>query len=217
MQRNVLLNVAAVAATVVAVVAVGFTLRREFMPSTGVSFSTRNDWRSFADTGLRMGAAAAPVQVTFFGDPFCVHCGRAWTSVAALRDSIPESISVVFRHFPFTALSRGASLALECAHEQNRFSELFRIIENRDSLELSEQIVQNKWSSIASLSGVVDTLAFGACMRSPSTDSLVARDLASGTRLKVTVLPTILVNEALVQGNPGPEAIRKLVRDRLPH
>lgn len=215
MRRQSLLNLATAIATISAVVAVGLVLRREFSPVGEVGVSSREDWRSFADSGLRIGTANTPVTITVFVDPFCGHCAKAWHSISTLRDSLPLQVSVVLRHFPFTMHSRPAAHALTCSFRQDRLEQMLSAIEHRDSTGVTALIETGSWSTIADQIGVPDTLAFNACVADPATDSLVARDLSSGRRLKVASVPTILVNEALLAGNPGDALLRKLVRERL--
>jgi predicted DsbA family dithiol-disulfide isomerase len=165
------------------------------------------DWPSYA-IGPRMGLSAAPVTVVVFSDYNCRFCARFWLRLAQIVRKHPESLTVVYRHYPLDSLGMGAARAATCAAAQNRFEDFTNLIfAHIDSLQAWS------WTRVALAAGIPKTAAFVECLGSPSTLRLIEADIASAQRIGAIGTPTFLVNGDLYVGDAWD--LERIVRDHI--
>jgi protein-disulfide isomerase len=105
-------------------------------------------------------------------------------------DTYPESVKVVFKHYPlsFHKQAMPAALASMAAAEQGRFWEY------HDELFLNQERLNGKtFLEIAQNLGL-DLDRFSLDMMRPSLRKKIEQDVADANRVKVTGTPAIFVN-----------------------
>ncbi|OLE26455.1 MAG: hypothetical protein AUI36_32050 [Cyanobacteria bacterium 13_1_40CM_2_61_4] len=219
-----LLNIATVILTVAAVIVVGVFLQREFSPGKkSLNAAHVRDWKSFAAGSTRIGSDSPKVVITVFSDILCPHCGAVWRPLTDITRKHPRDVAFVYRHSPLYARAPEAARAGICAYRERKFVEIYdAFLALRDSLGIqavaSKQDsvgVANHWAALAKGVGISDSIRFLSCMNDPSVANELQSDIAAGNRLKVGVVPTILINDLRVDGNPGPVVLDSLVRAAL--
>lgn len=157
------------------------------------------DWRTYAETGQRMGPQNAKVVVVVFNDYECPVCRRLPATLAEVRHANPESVAVVIRHFPLPghALARAAAHASICAERFGRFNTMYQMLLSEGTLSSDPQ-----WSDVASRAGIRQVGQFTKCMRESRTDSVLVADMADAIRVGAPGTPTLLVNGEKYFGIP---------------
>ena len=140
-----------------------------------------------------LGRPDAPVTVVSFSDYQCPFCRRMLDTLVALHRAYPDTVQVVYRHYP---LHDGASALAEaalCAGDQGRFWDFH--------LELfaPEQIDPSQSFSIAENLGM-DLDAFRSCLLSGTHTQQVRDDFAEGQRLQISGTPTNFINGRRLRG-----------------
>lgn len=210
-----LVNVAALAASIAAVIAVTMRLRDRNQlqaPAQALVPVAFPEWRQLARTGQRVGAPAPKVTIVWFSDFQCGYCKQAAADFVNLLAAYPSELAVVNRHFPlsFHQQARPAAFAALCASKQARFSEMqSELFARQDSLGILP------WVHMAREAGVTDTLAFSACMSDTATASALRSDSLSAAPLKIPGTPVIFVNEWRFDGYPGADQIEAYVKRAL--
>ena len=187
-----LLNTAIVVVGLSAVTNTSVAAYRVLRPADSSNQVTmRRDWKTFSQHGHRMGPATAPVTIIEFSDFECPACKAAAKTLRDLRLRYPETIAVIYRHFPLEQTHRlafDAAVASECAAQQGAFERYHDALFAQDALN-------GAWTRLAQKSGVTDTVRFNECLSSADARTSVIRDIAHAAKLKATGTPTVLVNE----------------------
>lgn len=168
-------------------------------------------WRQIAAAGIRVGPHKAKVNIVEFGDIECPFCKTFHASVRALQTKYPESVSLVFVHFPLTQhrFAIPAARAVECADNSGRFAQLLDILfGNQDSIGLKP------WGSYALEAGVSDTVKFIECLSSPHF-ARIAAGLDAGKSLGVRGTPTVLLNGWRMPHAPSGAELDSITREIL--
>lgn len=179
------------------------------------------DWRSFEETGRRVGPTTARAVVTEFVDyecPFCRSFGGQLSEVVAdVEKKHPGQIATVFVHYPLPMhrFSKMAGQVLECADAQGRFSPMQNLLlAKQDSFGLKP------WPEFASEAGLGSGYKFANCLRDSSSAQKVNRGYDLARKLKLQGTPTILVNGWQFNGIPTRDelhaAIERVLRGSLP-
>jgi len=73
------------------------------------------------------GAKNGKVTIVEFSDFECPYCGRYKTTIDQVLKDYPDSVTLVFHHFPlsFHQYAKPAAVASECANEQGKFWEMY--------------------------------------------------------------------------------------------
>ena len=125
-------------------------------------------------------------------------------------DKYPDSVKVVFKHYPlsFHEQALPAALASMAAAEQGKFWEYHdELFINQKSLD------QKKYLEIAENLGL-DLKKFSLDMMRPSLRQKIEQDVAEAKKAGVTGTPTIFVNGRKVK-NRDIAAISKLIDEEL--
>jgi protein-disulfide isomerase len=139
------------------------------------------------------------VTIVEFADFQCPFCAAAVPYLKRLRQNFPSRVTIIYRHYVIHQHAFAAAVAAECARAAGRFERYHDALYGQPSL-----IGRVSWSTLASRSGVIDTLAFRRCLHDPETARRVAQDTLAASRLGVHGTPTFLMNDVLVEGFPGP-------------
>jgi protein-disulfide isomerase len=217
--KEKLLNAATVLVALVAVAAIGASLRNMLAghgaaaaPSAFAAERVVRNGAELARAGQVMGDPAAPVKVVVFSDFQCTYCRRAARELKRIRDESGGRVAVVFRHYPVTAIhphAAAAAAASECAAAQGRFEPF------HDAL-FAEQpdVASEDWDRYAREAAVPDRAAFARCVQAGSYRARVQADIRAGERLELAGTPSFVVDGTLVSG-ADMEHVGRLVRAAL--
>ena len=199
------------AMVICAVIITSLVIRREFFSTPtedvrSVVTASIAQWQSFASSGHRLGPKNAKVTIVEFIDFECPYCRDFVQQVAALRQEHPDSLAIVFRHFPLlqhpSALA--AVRASECAANQGAFWKYHDALFSKQDL-----IGIREWDEFAGDTGFpFDFELFNRCVSNRGPIASLSRDTLAARELGVTGTPTALVNGELVV---GARAIRNVV------
>jgi protein-disulfide isomerase len=163
-------------------------------------------------TAHRLGPANAPVQILVYSDFECGFCRQLTTALHRVRAEFPDTVSIVYRHFPLQGHPRAfpAAVASECAAEQGAFWEyhdkLFaeggdlsdaRLVELAAALKLDQQ-------------------RFIACLQSAKPKQVVEANSREATELGLPGTPFVFLNGRRLEGAPSYENLVKRIKAVLP-
>jgi protein-disulfide isomerase len=138
-----------------------------------------------------LGARAAPVTVLEYGDLECGFCAAVRPVLESLVEEDPETVRLVYRHFPVTTAHPHAAIAAEAAEAagaQGKFWQMHdMILSNQPDLEYEDL----RWC--AETVGV-DVLRFDDEMAAHVYRDEVRRDFRRGIHDGVNGTPTIFID-----------------------
>lgn len=204
--KNLMLNTVTVIVTIVAGLTVAMRWHGRDNSSSRL---TVDNWEEYGRQGQRIGPAEAAVTIVEFADFLCVYCRRTAADIKVIRERYPNEVAVVFRHYPLSgnALSVTAARAAECAAIAGRF-EVFH-----DLLFIqADSIGEKPWSRYAEDVGISAPSEFEQCITDPLSIMAVRRDVALGDSLGVRIMPTLLINDLLLEGSPSADDLERHVR-----
>jgi protein-disulfide isomerase len=144
----------------------------------------------------RRGSPDAPVVLVEYGDFECPHCGAAYAVVKKLEKDLPDTLAVVFRHFPLVNVHPHAELAAEAAEAagaQGRFWRMHDVLfEHQDALAPADLV---KYAIALHL----DLKRFTSDLSGHVFLSKVRDDMKGGLQTGVQGTPTFFINGMLHQ------------------
>lgn len=159
------------------------------------------------------GPMMAKVLLVEFMDFQCPACGIYHDLVIKpLRDKYRGRIRFAVRHFPLADLhpqALGASIAGVCAQRQGKFFEYYDLL-----FENQKDLARPDLEKYASSLGL-DMPGFRSCLEDPSAKNQVIYDYEAGRSFGISNTPTLLINDALIEGAPNLDAMSKLIDERL--
>ena len=169
-----------------------------------------------------LGNADAKVLIIEFGDYQCPSCRMFWHDVEPRlkKDYIDTGkAKLVFRDFPIVQIHPEAllaSMAVECAGEQNKYWEyhdkVFREQYNKgDDLVRFKAADLKKWAKDTKL----DQATFDQCLDSEKYKNEVLKDKADGDAVSVQGTPTFFINGRVIGGAQPYPAFKTLIDDLL--
>lgn len=168
------------------------------------------DWREYAQEGIRQGGLEAPVVLVEFSDVQCPYCGSLNQELERLREEFGQQLTTVFRHYPLTTHEHAfdAARIAQCAFEQGVFPEM------RSALFAEQENFGGfAWRDVAEETGV-GVEQFDLCLDSDRPDEAIQRDIAAGEKLDIGATPALLVNGDLYIGLSGVD-LDALIRDQV--
>lgn len=157
------------------------------------------------------GEAGAPITIVAFIDfecPFSQQGHAVFERVAKRYEPVAR---VVFKHFPALAIhpnSMAAANAAACAHEQNKFWELY------NSLFATKALGRDELATQAQKIGL-DADAFNHCLRAQTYQEVIDADLRDGLALGVRGTPTYFVNDVMIEGVVEEEVWDNILQRKL--
>jgi protein-disulfide isomerase len=158
-----------------------------------------------------LGPASAPVTLVAYSDFQCPFCRRAAPHVRKLVETYPDTVRLVWRHFPLPGHpdARAAAEAAACAGEQDAFWEYHdQLFGNQDALGSTD--LRRYAEDLG-----VDVSQFDACVESHRYESMVTDDLTSGSRLGVSATPAVFINGRLILGAVGSDVYQRVIDEEL--
>ncbi|MDF1496606.1 MAG: thioredoxin domain-containing protein [Patescibacteria group bacterium] len=159
------------------------------------------------------GNADAAVTIVEYSDFECPFCGRHYATMKQIKETYPNDVRIVFRHFPlsFHEEAQKAAEASECAADQGKFWEMYdKIFESN----LAGDMSVTKWKSIAAELGM-DSTKFDKCLDSGEKASRVAEDLNEGSGAGVEGTPATFVNGQIISGALPFDSFKQIIDSEL--
>lgn len=152
------------------------------------------------DSDWVKGTEEAEATLIEYGDFQCPACGAYYPMVKQLIDDYPESLRVVYRHYPLPSHPSAipAALASEAAGDQGKFWEMHDMLFER----------QEEWSELRNPKDrfieyaqelELDIEQFETYYESDEARDDVNVDLLSGNKLGVNATPTFYLNGTKLQ------------------
>lgn len=162
----------------------------------------------FGPLAPALGRPDAPVTVVSFSDYQCPFCRRFLDTLLELHTAFPDTVQVVYRHYPLHEGAGALAEAALCAGDQGRFWDYHL------ALFAPERIDPSRSFTIAEELHL-DIEAFRACLVSGRHAQQVRDDFAEGQRLQITGTPTNFVNGRRLRGAVPLSELVDAVRDAL--
>jgi len=157
-----------------------------------------------------LGNPDAPVTIVEFSDFECPYCSKVGPLMAELLAKNPETVKVVFKHYPlsFHKNARRAALASLAAQRQGRFWEFHdQLFEHQK--ELTPATIRKIAQQLS-----LDLDRFEKDLADPALAARVDKDIRDGKLAGVRGTPTLFVNGRRVK-NRSVEAIQKMINQEL--
>jgi len=142
------------------------------------------------------GDAAAPITIVAFLDFECPFSQESYPIFKEAALKYEPVIQVIFKHFPLSTIhpsSLDASLAAECAREQNKFWDYYNAVFEQ------KKLTKTSLSTYAKELGLNEKI-FTACLDGKKFVNQVQQDLRDGLELGVRGTPTYFVNNKKIEG-----------------
>jgi protein-disulfide isomerase len=176
------------------------------------SVAVRN-WQALVADGHRIGAEHPRVTILEFGDFECPACRAVEATLHSLRSRYPQTVAVVFRHWPLSyhRFAYPAARAAECASAQGKFVEyhdlLYRL---QDSLGLIS------FDEMAHRVRIPSDRAFKDCVGRSGTVPSIERDVAAALAAGGQFTPTLIVNGHRLATVPDSARLERILQAELP-
>jgi protein-disulfide isomerase len=145
-----------------------------------------------------MGPDDAIVTMIEYSDFECPFCARHKQTMDTIKQTYPNDVRVVFRHFPlsFHSHAQKAAEASECAADQGKFWEMYeKIFDLNESRTMSVANFKQAATEIG-----LDRGQFDPCLDSGIKATRVAEDYTEGEAAGVQGTPATFINGELVSG-----------------
>ena len=155
------------------------------------------------------GAENAPVTLVEYGDYECPYCGRAFPIVKKLRQTMADTLRLVFRHFPQNNVHPHASVAAqaaEAAGAQKKFWDMHDML-----FEHQEELAEADLGQYALRIGL-EVYQFEADLSSERFSGKVLRDYEGGVASGVKKTPTFFINGIRYAGALEYAALEQAIR-----
>jgi len=178
-------------------------------PHQAVVLKAVPNWQRYSLGGELMGSPTAAVTIIEFSDFQCPFCAQLHWALEDVRQSYPNDVRIVYRHYPITSahpFAMPAAQAAVCAGAQGSFESMAGVLFRHQN-----ELGQVPWSTFAGQAGVRDTAAFQRCFRDTATERRIHADLRLGNELGVRGTPTVIVAGRLISGMPERHVIDSLI------
>ncbi len=136
------------------------------------------------------GNANAKVTIVEFSDFQCPYCEKSESLLKDIMTKYDGKVRLVYKHFPlsFHNQAMNASIASECANQQNKFWEMHDAIFENQS-KLSDALYANLAKNLK-----LDGKKFETCFKNPATHSQIQEEVSYGQSLSVSGTPAFYIN-----------------------
>jgi len=185
---------------------------QQIVAAAGVEVLLQPPRFEVAAIGPSLGPEDAPITIVEFSDFQCPYCERASDVVKQVRERYPESVRVVYMHFPLESIhpqARGAAEASLCAADQDRFWDYHdKLFENRRELGKDDLL---RYATELEL----DVPRFEQCVADRTHQERVDQDMETAMELGVTGTPAFFVNGIMMSGAKPVESFSALIDAEL--
>ncbi|MBI2990104.1 MAG: thioredoxin domain-containing protein [Candidatus Magasanikbacteria bacterium] len=163
------------------------------------------------------GNQQAPAVLVEYSDFQCPACAATYPLLKRLSEELPDTLYLVYRHFPLKQIhpnAQPAAEAAEAAAKQGKFWEMHDSLFNTQTdwtgLNNPEEFFINLASSLG-----LDLETFKTDLRSKETQNRVDRDYKSGIASGIPGTPTFFLNGTRIS-NPGTyEQFKQLIESTI--
>ena len=159
-----------------------------------------------------VGPVNASVIIIAFSDYECPFCTKAEHTMQTILEKYEGRVVYVFKDFPLTIIhpnAYNASLAAECAKEQDKFWEYHsHLYENNDKLE---PMYLREYANLLGL----DTEEFNECFETQKYKNEVEKDIQTARLVGVTATPSFFINGIRIVGAKPEEEFTKIINSEL--
>ena len=144
----------------------------------------------------QLGPPDAPITLIMFIDFECPFCSLSFPILESVIETYGPALRVVFKHTPIESihpLAKQASVAAQCAHEQNQFWAYYRLLFSTEQLDTDSLITHAKTLNL-------NLSTFSTCLTSEEIQKQILTDLQDGLTLKLKGTPTYIINNQKVEG-----------------
>jgi protein-disulfide isomerase/uncharacterized membrane protein len=181
------------------------------------------DMARFAGRPAR-GPRHAPLTIVVAGDFQCNFCRALSAHVEQLRREHPDKIQVVFVNSPVNSdcnpATKGGRVhedacwlaeAGVCAAEQGKFWRYHDYLYHTLPLpQVTRAVVESRWAQIG-----LDPARAGSCFARGTARAALARDIALCDSLKLTAVPSVVINGYARRAGVYPQMLRTVVHVML--
>lgn len=146
------------------------------------------------------GNPSAPITIIQFGDFQCRFCGRyARETEPQINQTYVETgkINLVFKHFVTHGPdSLTAAIASQCANEQGKFWDFYKILYGNQGEENSGWASADNLKKFASQINGMDMKKFNSCLNDKKYESIVDNDTAFAYKSGFQGTPTFIIEKS---------------------
>jgi len=139
------------------------------------------------------GSKDATVTLVEYGDYECPHCGRAYSIIKKVQETMGDKLRFVFRNFPLTQVHPNALHAAEAAEIAGKHSKYWEmhdvLFENQDALD--DESLKTYAEQIE-----LDAEKFAEELENDIFEEKVRADFMGGVESGVNGTPTFFINGA---------------------
>ncbi len=142
------------------------------------------------------GNPKAKVTIVEFIDFECPFSQASFSHFQTIKENYGSAVKFVFKHMPLSSIhpnAMPAALASQCAHEQGKFWEYYRVLFETKKLD-GESLLD----TAADLG--LNTETFSKCLETQKYSKQIQDDVVDGLELDVRGTPTYFVNQQIVEG-----------------
>lgn len=157
------------------------------------------------------GPGDAPIQLIEFSDFTCAPCRQAYFQLRLLLRSYPKSIQLFFKIYPIGTHResyRAAELAA-AAQDRQRFWTTYDLL-----FQQQRQVFKGNLLDIAVKAGFQRAWIAGELDRK-SFRRRILRNQQHGQQLRITAVPTLILNGLILQGMPPPQVLQNILHIEL--
>lgn len=157
------------------------------------------------------------MEIVKFSDFQCPGCKVAAQFLRAFVRKHGEKVRVTYRNFPLDGscnsfvpngghrFACSASRASLCAAKEGKFWDMHdKIFDAQDSLSLASL------DEFAGLLGL-NMDSFGSCLKDPSVEALLQKDILWGDQIQLESTPTLIINGRKLSGAKSPQELEALL------
>jgi protein-disulfide isomerase len=190
-------------------IALGYTLRDLISLGGGSASNAQLDASSKDDPSW--GPADARVTMVEFGDFQCSYCQQWYKDVyGKIQANYGNTIRFVFRDFPLPMHpdAQPAAVAANCAGEQGRYWDYFRLLYGGSNL--GKAIYQTYAQEVG-----INLSKFNSCLKSGRFTKEITLDMQDGQRIGVSGVPAFFINGRLISGLQPYEVFQQAIEEEL--
>ncbi|MBX3064150.1 MAG: peptidylprolyl isomerase [Anaerolineae bacterium] len=166
-----------------------------------------------------IGAESAYLTITFYADFQCAACVDVARTLLILRQTYPDDVRVVFRHFPQKDHDKAilAAEAAEAASDQGKFWELHDLLfaDQQTWASLPMTLFRDKLTEYAQRAGITDLATFNDTLNSDRYAALIDVTTREAQARNLQGVPALLFNDLPYNGRIDEYALDSYTRQRL--
>ena len=204
--------------SIIAGLGLGYLHALIMAPSTDLEANTTINFNIAEDPML--GKEDTLITIIEFSDYQCKSCKDFYTN--SFHGLIEEYVNkgkanYTFIDFPLETNPQSiqASLAANCAQEQERYWEMHNLLFQKQQKWSNNEKYEKEVFKIAVQAGIKDMEKFKNCYRSKKYDKEISKDLEEGIKKGVKLVPTFLINGQKIVGNQNILTLKTIINKEL--